>query len=79
MRSDRIGNGGACDKRAVDAAEENLTRSFSALGFCVRFKGSLMLMAKAFGREVRFMKIKSFERSSRPMVESRVSRPHKGA
>ena len=29
-------------------------------------------MAKAFGREVRFVRIKSFERSSRPMVEPRL-------
>jgi hypothetical protein len=56
----------------MDAAEENLTRSLVRSDSAGDLKGAYLLMAKAFGREVRFMRIKTFERSSRPMVESRL-------
>jgi hypothetical protein len=55
-----IGNGEACDERARDTADENFTRLLRVVGLCGRFKGSLMLMAKTFGCEVRFIRIKKF-------------------
>lgn len=61
-----IGNSEACDERALDTADENLTRSLRLVGLCGRFRECLMLMAKTFGREVRFMRITRFERPESP-------------
>jgi len=55
-----IGNGEACDEHALDTADKNLTRSLSVLRSAERFKETLMLVAKTFGREVRFMRIEKF-------------------
>jgi len=68
------------DERLLDISKENLTKSFSVVGICERFEESLVLTAKTFGCEVRFMRIKSFEESLDSRYgRTKISRPHKGS
>ena len=67
-----IDNGEACDERALDAAKENLSRSFSVIGLCERFEESLMLMAKTFGWEVPFYENQKVSKR-RSMVEPKLA------
>jgi len=49
-----IGTAGICDERVLDAAKENLTRSFAVVGLSERFEESLLLMITSFGWKVPF-------------------------
>ncbi len=66
-----IGPGGICDERVLDAAKENLTRSFRVVGLCERFQESLWLMMASFGWDVPFYENRKVAKI-RPSIEPNV-------
>ena len=55
------------DQQLLDMAKENLTRSFSVVGICERFKESLVLMAKTFGWEIPFYENRKVSKNRAPI------------
>src|SRR6266480_4084078 len=62
-----------CDQRVLDIAKENITKSFSVVGLCERFKESLLLIAKTFDWEIPYYENRKVSKV-RPALEPNVVR-----
>jgi hypothetical protein len=62
----------ADERRLLDMAKENLTKSFSVVGLCERFEESLILISKTFGWEIPFYENQKVAKS-RPTVDPKLA------